>query len=69
MTSSELLPTLPGTCSASGDRALNAVRPDDLPVEVFDTTEVRIVPVAASFESWIEWFVENVQTAESSKDG
>lgn len=49
--------------------AVNAVRPDDLPVEVFDTAEVRIVPVAASFESWIEWFVENVQTAEPSNEG
>jgi hypothetical protein len=40
--------------------APNASRPDDLPVELFDTAEVRIVPVAISFDAWIDWFLKNV---------
>jgi hypothetical protein len=38
-------------------------RPDDLPVGLFDHDYVRVDPIAASFDGWIRWFVENVRSA------
>jgi hypothetical protein len=38
-------------------------RPDDLPIGLFDHDYVRIDSVSPSFEGWLSWFVEHVQTA------
>ncbi|MBX9627356.1 MAG: SMI1/KNR4 family protein [Gemmataceae bacterium] len=35
-------------------------RPDDLPVRLFDHDYCRVVPVAESFDGWLNWFVDNV---------
>ena len=40
--------------------AMNGVRPDDLPVSLFDHDYVRVDPVASSFDVWLKWFIEHV---------
>lgn len=40
--------------------AMSGVRPDDLPVSLFDHDYVRVEPAAASFDAWLRWFVEHV---------
>ena len=40
--------------------AMNGIRPDDLPVSLFDHDYVRVVPVASSFDEWLKWFIEHV---------
>jgi len=39
--------------------AIAGARPDDLPVRLFDHDYVRVDPVAASFDGWLRWFIEN----------
>jgi hypothetical protein len=39
---------------------MNGVRPDDLPVSLFDHDYVRVEPAAASFDAWLRWFIEHV---------
>jgi hypothetical protein len=41
--------------------AIHGVRPDDLPVSLFDHDYVRVAPVAASFDGWLRWFMDHVQ--------
>jgi len=36
-------------------------RPDDVPVSLFDHDYCHVVPVAESFDAWIDWFVANLQ--------
>jgi hypothetical protein len=40
--------------------AMNGVRPDDLPVSLFDHDYVRVDPAAVSFDAWLRWFIEHV---------
>jgi hypothetical protein len=40
--------------------ATNGIRPDDLPVSLFDHDYVRVDPVAPSFDVWLKWFIEHV---------
>jgi hypothetical protein len=41
-------------------RVVNGGRLDDLPVSLFDHDYVRVEPVAASFDSFLRWFIEHV---------
>jgi hypothetical protein len=38
--------------------ARQGARPDDLPVGFFDHDYVRVQPVAAAFDEWLRWFIE-----------
>jgi hypothetical protein len=40
--------------------AMTGVRPDDLPVGLFDHDYFRVDAVAASFDGWLRWFIEHV---------
>jgi hypothetical protein len=38
-------------------------RPDDLPISLFDHDYLRINPVSGSFDKWLMWFVDNLESA------
>jgi hypothetical protein len=38
----------------------DGVRPEDLPVLLFDHDYIRVDPVAPSFDAWLSWFIEQV---------
>jgi len=40
--------------------AMNGIRPDDLPVSLFDHDHARVNPVASSFDEWLRRFIEHV---------
>jgi len=40
---------------------LDTSRPDDLPVILFDHDYLCVDHVAASFDAWLNWFVDHVQ--------